>query len=79
MDEALEVAELAADAGLEGALVWLLRIVGLVLVLVGLGLWLLTEAGLLVLPAALIAVGLLLIAVPGILFGLLELVGVTAA
>ncbi len=75
MDEALEVAELAADAGLEGAIVWLLRILGLLFVLAGAGLWLLTESGLLVLPAALMVVGLLLIAVPGLLFGLLEIVG----
>jgi hypothetical protein len=75
MDEALEAAEVAADAGLEGAIVWVLRIVGALLVLAGLGLWLFTEAGLLVLPAALILLGVLLIAVPGLLFGLLELAG----
>jgi hypothetical protein len=73
MDEALEVAEVVADSELEGAVVWLLRILGIVAVLAGLGLWLLTDMGLLVLPALLIVVGLVLLVAPQILLFLAEL------
>jgi hypothetical protein len=73
MDEVLDVAEVVADSELEGAVVWLLRILGAVAILAGLGLWLLTDAGLLVLPALLILVGVLLVTVPGILLALVEL------
>lgn len=73
MDEALEVVDVLADSGLEGAITWLLRIVGLVAVLSGLGLWLLTDMGLLILPAALIVLGLVLLVVPSILLALAEL------
>ncbi|SFS02917.1 hypothetical protein SAMN05216559_2708 [Halomicrobium zhouii] len=73
MDEALEAAELLADSGFEGAFVWALRAVGLLVVLAGLGLWLLTEAGLLVLPAVLLVVGLALVVLPGLLLQLAEL------
>ncbi|WP_459193127.1 hypothetical protein [Halosimplex sp. J119] len=68
MDEVLEVAELAADFGLGGVVRVLLGLVGLALLLGGAGLWLLTDAGLLVLPAALMAVGLLLLVAPAVLF-----------
>ena len=73
MDEALEAAEVLADSGFEGAFVWLLRIVGIAVLLGGLGLWLFTEAGLLVLPAVLMVVGLAMIVVPGVLLELAEL------
>ena len=73
MDEVLDAAELAADLGLDGALVWLLRVVGLLAVLAGLGLWLLTDTGLLVLPAALLVVGIVLLVVPSVLLLLVEL------
>jgi hypothetical protein len=73
MDEALEAVELLADFGLEGAVAWLLRVVGLVALLAGLGLWLLTDMGLLVLPAALLVVGLVLLVAPSILLALVEL------
>jgi hypothetical protein len=73
MDEALEVVEVVADSELEGAFVWLLRILGIVAVLTGLGLWLLTDMGLLVLPALLIVVGLVLLVAPQILLFLAEL------
>ncbi|WP_178916196.1 hypothetical protein [Natronomonas gomsonensis] len=73
MDEALEVVEVLADSGLEEALVWILRILGVVAILAGLGLWLLTDAGLLVLPAALILLGVLLLAIPQVLLALTEL------
>lgn len=75
MDEALEAVDVVADAGLEGALVWALRLLGLLAIVAGLGLWLLTEMGLLVLPAVLIVVGVLLVAVPGILVELAEIAG----
>ena len=73
MDEALEVVDVLADSGFEGAITWLLRLVGLVAVLAGLGLWLLTDAGLLFLPALLIVLGLVLLVVPSILLALAEL------
>jgi hypothetical protein len=73
MDEALEVVDVLADSGLEGAVTWLLRLLGLLAVLAGLGLWLLTDMGLLVLPAALILLGLVLLVVPSILLALAEL------
>lgn len=72
MDEALEVVEAVADSELEGALVWVLRVVGLLAVVSGLGLWLFTEAGLLVLPAVLIVFGLVLVVVPGLLLTVVE-------
>ena len=75
MDEALEVVEVVADSELEGAFVWLLRVLGLLAVLAGLGLWLFTEAGLLVLPAALIALGVVLLVAPNVLLFLAELGG----
>jgi hypothetical protein len=75
MDEVLEVVDVAADAGLGGAVTWILRLVGLLAVLAGLGLWLLTDAGLLVLPALLVVVGLVLLVVPSVLLALAELVG----
>ena len=73
MDEALDAVELAADLGLESAFAWVFRVVGLLLVLAGLGLWLFTESGLLVLPAALLVVGLVLLVAPSVLLFLAEL------
>jgi hypothetical protein len=73
MDEALEALELVAESGLEGAVVWLLRVLGIVAVLAGLGLWLFTDAGLLVLPALLLVVGVVLVAAPSVLLALAEL------
>jgi hypothetical protein len=73
MDDALEVVEVVADSELEGAFVWLLRILGIVAVLAGLGLWLLTDMGVLVLPALLIVVGLGLLVAPQVLLFLAEL------
>ena len=72
MDEVLEAAELLQDAGLEGAFAWLLRIVGLLAILAGLGLWLLADVSLLWIPAVLIVAGVLLLVIPQIL---LELAG----
>ncbi|MFC7141455.1 hypothetical protein ACFQMA_16650 [Halosimplex aquaticum] len=73
MDEVFEVAELATDFGLGGILRWLLGLVGVALILGGAGLWLLTDMGLLVLPAALMAIGLLLVVAPVVLFLAAEL------
>ena len=67
MDAVLEVVDLVADSGFEGIVTWILRLVGLVATLAGLGLWLLTEMGLLFLPALLIAGGLVLVVVPSVL------------
>jgi hypothetical protein len=67
MDEVLEVVDVVADSGFEGIVSWLLRLVGLVLLLAGLGMWLFTEMGLLVLPALLILAGLVLLVAPSIL------------
>jgi hypothetical protein len=72
MDEVLEVVDVVADSGLEGVVTWLLRLLGLVALIAGLGLWLLTEAGLLWLPAILILVGLVLLAAPSVLLVLAE-------
>lgn len=73
MEEALEVVDVVADSELEGAVTWLLRVVGLVVLLGGLGMWLLTDMGLLVLPALLIVAGLVLLVAPSILLALAEL------
>lgn len=73
MDEALEIVDLLADSGVEGAVTWLLRLVGAVAVLAGVGLWLFTEMGLLVVPALLIAGGVVLLVAPSVLFALAEL------
>ncbi len=75
MDDILELADVVADSELEGALVWLLRLIGLLALLGGLGLWLLTDMGLLVLPLVLIGGGLILLIVPGLLLTLTELGG----
>jgi hypothetical protein len=74
MDDALEVVDVVADLGFEGALVWLFRLVGLLVLLGGLGLWLLTDAGLLILPALLIVVGVVLLLAPSVLLALAEVV-----
>lgn len=75
MDEALEAAEMAQEAGLESAFVWLFRIVGALLALAGLGLWLFDVMSLLWIPAVLIVAGLILVVVPQILLMVLELAG----
>jgi hypothetical protein len=63
MDEVLEVVDVVADSGFEGIVTWILRLVGLVAILSGLGLWLFAEMGLLV-PALLIIGGLVLLVAP---------------
>jgi hypothetical protein len=66
MDELVDVFDVAADLGLDGALEWLLRLVGVLLVLAGIAVWVLTDLTVLV-PAALVVVGVLLFVLPGIL------------
>jgi hypothetical protein len=75
MDEALEVIDVLADSELEGAITWLFRLLGVVAVLAGLGLWLFTDTGLLFVPAALIVLGLVLFVAPSILLAFAELAG----
>lgn len=72
MDEALEVVDLVADFGLEGIVTWLFRLVGLLVVLTGVGLWLFVDVGL-VIPAALVVVGVVLLVAPSVLLALAEL------
>ncbi len=74
MDEVLELADVVADSELEGLFVWLLRLVGLLAILGGLGLWLLADVGVIV-PLALIVVGIALLVVPSLLLELSELFG----
>ncbi|MFC7176931.1 hypothetical protein [Halosegnis marinus] len=73
MDEALEVVDVVADSGLEGAVTWALRLLGVVLLLAGAGLWLLTDAGLLFLPALLLLAGVVLLVAPSVLLLFAEL------
>lgn len=74
MDELLDVLDLVADSELEGIVTWLFRLLGVLAVLVGIGVLLFTDITLLV-PAALILVGLVLIAIPSLLLELAELAG----
>lgn len=74
MDEILDVADVVADSELEGAFTWLLRVLGIIAILAGIGVWLLTDVTLLV-PVALILVGIVLIAIPSILLELAEVAG----
>ena len=71
MDELLDVIDLVADVGeLAG---WLFRLLGVVAILAGVGLWLFTDVTLLV-PAVLVVLGLALLVVPEILLAFVELV-----
>ena len=72
MDEVLEVADVVADSGFEGIVTWLFRLVGLVLLPAGLSMWPFTQMGRLVLPALLIAAGLVLLVAPSVLLLLAE-------
>lgn len=69
MDELLEVVELFGDFGLEGAIAWLFRLLGVLAILGGLGVWLLTDVSLIV-PVALVGIGIALVVVPGLLLEL---------
>ncbi|RZH67356.1 hypothetical protein [Natrinema altunense] len=74
MDEVLELADVVADSELEGLFVWLLRLVGLLAILGGLAIWLLTDISLVV-PLALLVGGVALLVVPGVLLAVAELFG----
>lgn len=71
MDEVLEVVDLATDLELEGAVAWLLRLVGLLLVVAGVGLFLLTDVTLLV-SVIVVAAGLVLLVAPSVVLFLAE-------
>jgi hypothetical protein len=73
MDEALDAVELLTEFGLEGIVAWILRLLGVVALVAGLGLWLFTEMGLLFVPAALMVVGVVLVLAPSVLLLLTEL------
>jgi hypothetical protein len=73
MDELLEVVDLFADSGLEGIVTWLLRVVGILLLLGGVSLWLFTDMGLLVIPAVLLLLGGVLVLAPSVLLAVAEL------
>ena len=73
MDEVLEVVDVAADFGFGGVIVALLTVLGIVAAIAGVGLWLLTDMGLLVLPALLIVGGGVLTVAPGVVLVVAEL------
>jgi hypothetical protein len=73
MDEALDAVELLTEFGLEGIVAWILRLLGVVALVAGVGLWLFTEMGLLFVPAALMVVGVVLLVAPSVLLFLTEL------
>lgn len=72
MDELLDVVDFLADAGFEGFLTWLLRIIGVIAIVAGIAVWLVTDLSVII-PAALIVGGLLLLVIPGILIALTEM------
>lgn len=74
MDELLDVLDLLGDSGLEGVITWVFRIIGVLAILAGLGVWLFTDLTLFI-PVILIVGGLFLVAIPGILLELTELAG----
>lgn len=75
MDEALELVETVADSEFEGVITWVLRLIGLLAILAGIGLWLVTDMGLLVVPLALMVGGVVLLVIPSILLTLTEFAG----
>ena len=74
MDEILDAVDMASDAGLEDAFAWVLRALGVIAILAGVGVWLFTDLSLLV-PVALIVLGVVLVAIPTILLELVEVAG----
>lgn len=74
MDELLDVVDVLADSELEGMVTWMFRVLGVLAILAGLGLWLFTDVTLFA-PVVLVVVGLVLVAVPSVLVGLAELIG----
>ncbi|WP_226042897.1 hypothetical protein [Natrinema sp. DC36] len=74
MDELLDVLDLLGDSGLEDVLTWVFRIIGVLAILAGLGVWLFTDLTFSI-PAILIVGGLLFVAIPSLLLELTELAG----
>jgi len=72
MDEVFDLVELLGDLILGNSSTLLVRILGIIVTLAGLGLWLLTESELFVLPAILIVVGLFLAAFTEVLVAFAE-------
>jgi hypothetical protein len=71
VDEALELLDVVADAGLEGAVTWLVRLVGL-LVLVGAVVALLVDLVGPLVAGGLALVGVVLLVAPSLLLALAE-------
>ncbi|WP_135536021.1 hypothetical protein [Halostella pelagica] len=74
MDELLDVLDLLGEFGLEGVMTWVLRIIGVLAILGGVSVWLFTDLSLII-PVILIVGGLLLVAIPGLLFEFIEIAG----
>lgn len=74
MDELLDILDLLADAGLDGVFTWIFRVLGVLAILAGIGVWLFTDLSLIV-PVVLVVAGLVLVVIPGILLELAELAG----
>jgi hypothetical protein len=73
MDEILDVAELFVDLGLGELIAWLLRIVGVISLVAGVVVFLATDITVVV-PVALVVVGLVLLFIPTIFVQFLELI-----
>ncbi|MBO4246682.1 hypothetical protein IL252_02485 [Halomicrobium sp. IBSBa] len=73
MDEVFGRRDTNTGSGVGRTVVWGLRLLGLVIVVLGLALWLLTSAGLVLLPGVVVAAGLAVMVIPGLLAGLVEL------
>lgn len=74
MDELLDVADVLVDLGGLDAAVWAARLLGVLALLAGAALWLLSGQ-LLVLPAVLLLAGGLLLVVPQLVLAVVELLG----
>lgn len=72
MEEALELLDLFADIGLEGAVTWIVRLLGLLLIVAGIVAYVVFEAGLLI-AGGLAVVGLVLLVAPSLLIAAAEL------
>jgi hypothetical protein len=75
MDEILEAIDLIADLGAEGTIIWILRILGVLAMVVGIGLWVLTDMGFLLVPAILTGGGFALVVLPEVILTIIEVAG----
>jgi len=71
MDEALDLVELVADLGFSGSLKWLLRLLGLILVVAGIAVYLIADVGVVV-PVLLVTAGMVLIVIPWLILVFFE-------